>query len=234
MRGHLVVGGRPLVAADDEEPQRGVADERADVEALAAPVERGEVLGERLEAPVDALVEGLHRHALDVLERAHDDVAVLGSRRRDAEAAVAHHHTRDPVPARRREVAVPEDLRVVVRVDVDEAGRQRRARRGRRPRCRRPRGARPAAATAAMRSPVTATSAARTGAPVPSINEARRSKRSIARPIEAAPANAEKLANTRSLLPRTMSERLLTSARRRTVVRSPRPTGTLRGRHEAR
>ena len=40
------------------------------------------------------------------------------------EAAVAHHHARDAVPARRREVAVPEDLRVVVGVDVDEPGRQ--------------------------------------------------------------------------------------------------------------
>src|SRR5437763_9999609 len=36
--------------------------------------------GERLEAPVDALVEGVHRHAFDVLEGAHDHVAVLGPR----------------------------------------------------------------------------------------------------------------------------------------------------------
>ena len=57
-------------------------------------------------------------------KRAHDRVAVLGAGRRDAEAAVAHDHARDPVPARRREVAVPEDLGVVVGVDVDEAGRQ--------------------------------------------------------------------------------------------------------------
>ena len=123
----LVVGRGPLLAAEHEQPQRRVADERADVEALVALVERVEVLGERLEAPVDALVEGLHRHALDVLERAHDRVAVLGPGRRDREAAVAHHHAGDAVPARRREVAVPEDLRVVVGVDVDEAGREHEA-----------------------------------------------------------------------------------------------------------
>ena len=41
---------------------------------------------------------------------------------RDREAAVAGDDGRDAVEARRRERGVPEDLRVVVRVDVDEAG----------------------------------------------------------------------------------------------------------------
>ena len=50
----LVVGRGPLLAAEHEEAQRGVADEGADVEALRRAVERGQVLGERLEAPVDA------------------------------------------------------------------------------------------------------------------------------------------------------------------------------------
>ena len=102
-------------------------DEGADVEALGPAVERGEVLGEGLEAPVDALVERLDRHALDVLEGAHDGVTVLGAGRGHAEPAVAHDHAGDAVPARGREVAVPEDLGVVVRVDVDEAGRQHQA-----------------------------------------------------------------------------------------------------------
>ena len=44
-------------------------------------------------------------------------------RRRDAEAAVADHHGRDAVPGRDRQHAIPEHLRVVVRVDVDEARR---------------------------------------------------------------------------------------------------------------
>jgi hypothetical protein len=104
-----------------------VPHERRHVDALGAPVDGVQVLGERLEAPVDALLEGVHRHALHVLERAHDGVAVLGPGGRDAEPAIAHHDARDPVPRRRREVAVPEDLRVVVRVDVDEARRQRQA-----------------------------------------------------------------------------------------------------------
>nr|WP_262402566.1 hypothetical protein [Actinomadura sp. CNU-125] len=121
-------GGRgALLAADREQPQRRVPDERADVEALGARVDGGKVVGVGLEAPVDALVEGLQRHALDVLQGADDDVAVLGAGGRDAEAAVAHDDAGHAVPAGRGEVAVPEDLRVVVGVDVDEAGRERQA-----------------------------------------------------------------------------------------------------------
>jgi hypothetical protein len=83
---------------------------------------RLQVLRERLEAPVDARLQRVERHAFDVLERAGDHITVLGPGGGDAEPAVAHDHTRDAVPARRREVAVPQDLGVVVRVDVDEPG----------------------------------------------------------------------------------------------------------------
>jgi hypothetical protein len=79
----------------------------------------------------DARLERGERHALDVLERPEDQLAMRRPRRRDAEAAVADDDRRDAVPRGDREHAVPEDLRVVVRVDVDEAGRddERRARR---------------------------------------------------------------------------------------------------------
>ena len=63
------------------------------------------------------------RHALDPGEHAHQVVAVLGAERRDREAAVAADHRRDAVQRRRAQRRVPEHLRVVVRVDVDEAGR---------------------------------------------------------------------------------------------------------------
>src|SRR5262249_24821923 len=74
----------------------------------------------------DAGAQRLERHALDALERAQYEVAVRGPRRRNAEAAVADDHRGDPVPGRDREPAVPEELRVVVRVDVDEARRDDR------------------------------------------------------------------------------------------------------------
>ena len=60
-------------------------------------------------------------HVLDVLQRADEQLAVLGPDRRDREAAVAGDDRRDAVPARRRERRVPEHLGVVVGVDVDEA-----------------------------------------------------------------------------------------------------------------
>src|SRR6185369_1233041 len=71
----------------------------------------------------DARLERGERHALDVLERPQDQLAMRRPRRRDAEAAVADHDRGDAVPRGDREHAVPEDLRVVVRVDVDEARR---------------------------------------------------------------------------------------------------------------
>ena len=74
-----------------------------------------------------ASVAGIH--VLDVLERAHDHVVVLGAGRRDREAAVAGDDGGDAVVRRRPERGVPEHLRVVVRVDVDEAGRHRASRR---------------------------------------------------------------------------------------------------------
>src|SRR5262249_39225367 len=73
--------------------------------------------------PRDAGLEGRQTHVLDVLERPTDQLAVLGPARGDREPTVAGDHARDAVPRRRRERRVPEDLRVVVRVDVDEARR---------------------------------------------------------------------------------------------------------------
>ena len=52
-----------------------------------------------------------------------EQLAVLGAARRDREAAVARDHRSHAVVRRRRQRRIPEDLRVVVRVDVDEARR---------------------------------------------------------------------------------------------------------------
>ena len=121
---HLCGRRGALLGADDEQAQRGVSDEGTDVDPLTPLIECGQVLGEGLEAPVDALVEGVHRHAFDILEGAHDGVAMLRVRGGHAESAVAHHDAAHPMPARGGQVAVPEDLGVVVGVDVDEPGSQ--------------------------------------------------------------------------------------------------------------
>ena len=64
---------------------------------------------------------------LDALHQPDEPLVLVGAHRREADAAVAHHHRGDAVPARRREQRVPGDLAVVVRVDVDEAGRDEHA-----------------------------------------------------------------------------------------------------------
>src|SRR5262249_18499447 len=110
--------------AQDLQPYRRVADQRADVDRRAARLERVQELGEALERPLppDAGEERLQGHALDALPRAQDELTVCRPGRRDAQAAVAHHQRRDAVPGRDRQHAIPEHLGVVVRVDVDEAG----------------------------------------------------------------------------------------------------------------
>ena len=122
----LFVLGRPLggLVAQDIEAQRRVPDHGGHIQPRGRRLDGVEVLGEALEAPGDARLERLHGHALDVLEGAGDRRPVLRPGRGDAEAAVAHDDRRDAVPARRGQVAVPQHLSVVVRVDVDESGRQ--------------------------------------------------------------------------------------------------------------
>ena len=153
-----------------------VPDVRREVDALRQRVDRVEVLGKGLEAPVDAFGQ---RDRIDVFgpfEIAHDQRALVGSHRREREPAVAHHRGRHAVPARAAPARVPEHLRVHVRVAVDEAGRDDVTRRRRSrvaPRSR----MRP---TKAMRSPTTPTSARYEPRPEPSTTVPLRITRSYA------------------------------------------------------
>ena len=63
--------------AHDEGAHARVPDERGDVETEPGPLERAQVLREALELPADAGAQRLERHALDVGEVAHRQVAVL-------------------------------------------------------------------------------------------------------------------------------------------------------------
>ena len=124
--GDLAFVGRPFhgFLAHHVQPRRRMPDERADVDRRAAFFDRVEVLLEGLERPFVAQprLQRVEAHPFDFLERAHDESAMLGARRRDAEAAIAHHHRGHAVPWRYGHHAVPQDLRIVVRVDIDEAG----------------------------------------------------------------------------------------------------------------
>ena len=113
-----LVGLRPHHVVAD----RGVADEGDDVHAQAL-VEDVEVLAERLPPPIDALGERGERHLLDEVEEPGQRVAVLGPAGRERDAAVAGDDRRHAVADRRRRQRIPVQLRVVVRVGVDEPRR---------------------------------------------------------------------------------------------------------------
>ena len=123
-RGHFLGGGHAVLAVAAHHPlaDRRVAEQRGHVEARVAALEVIEVLRERLEAPGDAGAHGGQRHALDLHQRAHDQVAVGGAAGRDGEAAVADDGGGDAVPDAAGGIRVPRVLGVVVGVDVDEAG----------------------------------------------------------------------------------------------------------------
>ena len=101
--------------------------ENGHIDRAAARLQGVEILGEVFEGPVVGVsqpsLQRFERHALDVLENPKNHLAMLGARRRNAEATIAQHHRSHSMPGRDREVAVPQDLGVVVGVDVDEARR---------------------------------------------------------------------------------------------------------------
>ena len=122
---HLVLGrllgeGPP---AHRIHAQRRVADIHAVVDRLGQALHGREIFREGFPRPVDA---GRHRFGRDVLdcrEAARIEIAVLGLAGRQGEAAIAHHHRGDAVPARAASQRIPRDLRVHVGVAVDEARR---------------------------------------------------------------------------------------------------------------
>ena len=143
--GRDVLGGGGLVPGaplpHHVGPHRAVGDLGADVERLGRALHGVEVLGEGLPVPADALGQRGAGDVLDALHQADQPLVAVRVHRREADAAVAHDHGGDAVPARRREQRVPGDLAVEVGVDVDEAGGDQQAVgvevggwRGRRPR----------------------------------------------------------------------------------------------------
>ena len=90
---------RDRALAHDEDAHRGVRQQRAEVDVAVAALQRGEVFGERFPLPLQAFV---HDRAGDVLDAFHqlDQLLAVGRlARREADAAIAHHHGGDAVPA---------------------------------------------------------------------------------------------------------------------------------------
>ena len=110
--------GRPHGA----EPQRVVPDQGHHVDAEPL-IDGVHVLREALPVPGQHGGEGLHRQVLDAAEGGEHRLAVLGLQWRQGEPAVARQNRGDTVPHRGRAELVPERLRVVVRVQIDDPRR---------------------------------------------------------------------------------------------------------------
>ena len=105
-------------------------EQRGDVDRRAALLERVEILRKCLEWPdlAQTRVERVEAHPFDLLERLEDELAMDRLGRSDAKAAIANDRRRHAMPGRDAQHAVPQDLRVVVGVNVDEARRDDLAR----------------------------------------------------------------------------------------------------------
>jgi hypothetical protein len=121
-RGRAVAGLR-TVEAEHPHEQRGHRDVGQDVDGLRRAVDAVEELRIGDPVPRQAPAHRLERDGLDTRHGQHRALAQLGTHRRESEATVADHDGRDAVPARQRQVRIPEQLGVVVRVEVDEARR---------------------------------------------------------------------------------------------------------------
>jgi hypothetical protein len=121
LRGHLAgLGALEAQHPDQERSHRNVGQH---VHGLRAAVDAVEELGIGDPVPRQPAPHRLVRDRLDPGHGEHRTLTHLRSHRREAEAAVPDHHRRHPVPAGERQVRIPEQLRIVVRVEIDEAGR---------------------------------------------------------------------------------------------------------------
>ena len=109
--------------AHHEMAKRRERREKADVDSNAAALRRVHELGKAFPVPGDALAQRVEGNRLDVDQVPGRDLANLGLARRDADAAVAHHDRGHAVPRGAGEQRIPANLRVVVRMRIDEARR---------------------------------------------------------------------------------------------------------------
>ena len=117
------LAGLGAIEAQHPHQQRRHRDVRQHVDGLRRAVDAVEELGIGDPVPRQPATHRLERDGLDPRHGEHRALAKLRPHRREPEAAVADHHRGDAVPAGERQVGIPEELRVVVRVEIDEAGR---------------------------------------------------------------------------------------------------------------
>ena len=77
---------------------RGVRQQGAEVDVVFATLQGGQILGERLPAPIQAFVQARAGQVLDAFHQRDNRVLGVLADRGETDAAIAHHHGRDAVP----------------------------------------------------------------------------------------------------------------------------------------
>ena len=109
--------------AHDVHPQRRMREVAADIHVELACRQEVEILRIGFPRPRESFREHRMRDVFDALHEPHQHVVLIGPARCEADPAVAHHDGGYPVSGRGPQTAFPRDLSIVVRMDVDEAGR---------------------------------------------------------------------------------------------------------------
>src|SRR4051812_14134323 len=90
-------------------------------------LQASEPVAEGAPIPLESCLKALERHALHRCKHAGDIVDLLGPHGRDRKTAIPSDNGCYAVQRGRTDHRIPENLRVVVRVDVDKAGRDNEA-----------------------------------------------------------------------------------------------------------
>ncbi len=119
-RGTTVLGRFRAHDIHEQRDQRHIGQH---VDALGGALETLHEFGECFPVPRKSRLHGLERHRLVAGHGEHRALAVFGLARGEAEAAIADGDRSDAVPAGNRAPRIPEQLGIVMRVQIDETRR---------------------------------------------------------------------------------------------------------------
>src|SRR6185369_4416 len=114
---------RPLAITQHIGTHSTVRDMGAYVNRTRHPIQRVQVLGERLPIPFQALGQRGAGYVLDTFHQADQPIMLIRPGRCKTDATIADNDRRHPMPTRRRHLLVPSSLTVIMSVNVHKARR---------------------------------------------------------------------------------------------------------------
>src|SRR3984957_12837153 len=97
--------------------------QKSEIDSRAAALGGRHEIRKRLPFPTDSSGQRVERNLLDIDQVPRRDLADRRLARRDSDTAVSHHHGGNPMPRSATYQRIPANLRVVVSMWIDEAGR---------------------------------------------------------------------------------------------------------------